>query len=105
GAWAERRARPVGPGPQQVQRRTWVELLRLARLAGIEDNRARVDPAPTHKDIASRVGTSREQVTRELSRLVREGLLERSGRGLLLHDVAALERLTGDPRPEAEAPV
>jgi TolB-like protein/class 3 adenylate cyclase/CRP-like cAMP-binding protein len=91
-------------GAQPVQRRTWVELLRLARLAGIEGNRARVDPAPTHKDIASRVGTSREQVTRELSRLVREGLLARSGRGLLLHDVAALERLTGDPRPEADAP-
>ena len=48
----------------------------------MDDNRARVEPAPTHKDIASRVGTSREQVTRELSRLVREGLLERAGRSL-----------------------
>jgi len=90
-------------GAQPVQRRTWIELLRLARVAGVQDNRARVEPAPTHKDIASRVGTSREQVTRELSRLVREGLLERSGRSLLLHDVAALERLAGDVRPEAEA--
>jgi adenylate cyclase len=89
-------------GAQPVQRRTWIELLRLARLAGVEGNRARVEPAPTHKDIASRVGTSREQVTRELSRLVREGLLERSGRALLLHDVAALERVAGDVRPEAE---
>jgi len=90
-------------GAQPVQRRTWVELLRLARLAGVEDNCARIEPAPTHKDIASRVGTSREQITRELSHLVREGLLERSGRSLVLHDVAALERLAGDVRPEAEA--
>jgi CRP/FNR family cyclic AMP-dependent transcriptional regulator len=71
-------------GAQPVQRRTWVELLRLARASGIEQNRARLEPAPTHKDIASRVGTSREQVTRELSRLVREGLLERAGRSLML---------------------
>ena len=90
-------------GAQPVQRRTWVELLRLARVAGISENRARLDPAPTHNDIASRVGTSREQMTRELSRLVREGLLERAGRGLVLRDVAALERLAGDVRPEAEA--
>src|SRR5918996_3819666 len=61
-------------GAQPVQRRIWAELLRLARLAGIEADVARIEPAPTHKDIASRVGTSREQVTRELSRLSREGL-------------------------------
>ncbi|HYI87314.1 MAG TPA: cyclic nucleotide-binding domain-containing protein [Burkholderiales bacterium] len=90
-------------GAQPVQRRAWVELLRLARVAGIVENRARLDPAPTHNDIASRVGTSREQITRELSRLVREGLLERAGRGLVLLDVAALERLAGDVRPEADA--
>jgi adenylate cyclase len=90
-------------GAQPVQRRTWVELLRLARVAGISENRARLDPAPTHNDIASRVGTSREQITRELSRLAREGLLERAGRGLVLLDVGALERLAGEVRPEAEA--
>src|SRR5687767_11898495 len=83
-------------GAQPVQSRIWVELLRLARAAGVEANRARIDPAPTHNDIASRVGTSREQVTRELSRLQRQGLLERSGRTLWLRDVAELERLSGD---------
>jgi adenylate cyclase len=83
-------------GAQPVQSRIWVELLRLARAAGVEANRARIDPAPTHNDIASRVGTSREQVTRELSRLQREGLLERSARTLVLRDVAELERLSGD---------
>ncbi len=92
-------------GAQPVQRRTWVELLRLARVAGIGENRARLDPAPTHNDIASRVGTSREPIARELSRLVREGLLERAGRGLVLLDVATLERLAGEVRPEAEAVV
>jgi CRP-like cAMP-binding protein len=80
-------------GAQPVQRRVCVDLLRLARDAGIIDNRAGLEPAPTHYDIASRVGSSREQVTRELSSLARRGLLERAGRKLVLRDVAALEQL------------
>ena len=90
-------------GAHPVQRRIWVELLRLARTAGVQDNRARLEPAPTTKEIASRVGTSREQVSRELSRLVRSGLLERAGRTLALLDVAALEHLSGGPRPDDES--
>jgi adenylate cyclase len=90
-------------GAQPVQRRIWAELLRLARLAGIEANVARIEPAPPNSDIANRVGTSREQVSRELSRLLREDLLERAGRTLVLRDVAALERLAGDSRPDEEA--
>jgi len=80
-------------GAQPVQRRISIDLLRLARVAGIEANRAHLDPAPTHSDIASRVGTSREQVTRELSRLARQGILERADRTLVLRDVASLEQL------------
>ena len=82
-------------GAQPVQRRVWVDLLRRARDAGIADNRARLEPAPTHYDIAARVGSSREQVTRELSSLARRGILERAGRRLVVRDVAALERLAG----------
>jgi TolB-like protein/CRP-like cAMP-binding protein/Tfp pilus assembly protein PilF len=90
-------------GAQRVQPRIWLELLRLARDAGVKDNAARIEPAPPHKDIASRVGTSREEVSRELSRLVRQKLVERVGRTLVLRDVAELERLAGDARPEPGA--
>ena len=90
-------------GAQRVQSRIWLEVLRLAREAGIEANAARIEPAPTHKDMASRVGTSREEVTRELSRLARQGLLERTGRTLVLRDVAGLERLAGETRHERDA--
>lgn len=76
---------------QPVQRRIRAELARLARLAGVVGHRAHLDPAPPHGDIADRVGTSREQVTRELSRLAREGLLERDGAALVVRDVSALE--------------
>jgi adenylate cyclase len=102
GAVRELAERLLDLGAQRVQSRIWLALLRLAREAGIEDNAARIEPAPTHKDIASRVGTSREEVTRELSRLVQQQLLERVGRTLLIRDVAALERLAGDARPERE---
>jgi len=60
-------------GAQPVQRRIWLELARLAREAGVAQNHARLEPAPTHSDVASRVGTSREEVSREFSRLAREG--------------------------------
>jgi len=91
-------------GAQPVQQRIWIELLRLARVAGVEANQARLDPAPRFTDIASRVGTTREGVSREVSRLVRERLLERAGTALVAPDIAALERLIGDSRPEGDAP-
>ena len=47
-------------------------------------------------DIAGLVGTYREQVTRELSILAREGLLSKQRRGLLIHDVARLKRLVDE---------
>ena len=87
-------------GARPVQSRVWAELVRVARTGVVAGTSARVDPAPTHNEIASRVGTSREEVTREFSRLARQGLLERQGRALLLHDVPALERLIADSRPE-----
>jgi hypothetical protein len=55
-------------------------------------NASVVDPAPRHKEIASRVGTTREQVTRTLSAFSRRGLLDRGQRVLRVPDVAALER-------------
>ena len=87
-------------GARSVQCRVWVELLRLARVAGVHANASRIEGAPTHSEIASRVGTSREEVSRELSRLARQGLLERAGRALVLRDVSALEKLMADFRPE-----
>lgn len=85
-------------GVKRVPWRVWGELLRLARVAGVEDNAARIERPPAHQEIASHIGTSREQVARELSRLSREGLLAREGRALVLRDVLALERLVADSR-------
>jgi CRP/FNR family transcriptional regulator, cyclic AMP receptor protein len=84
-----------------VQNRIHAELLRLAREAGIGGNTARIVPAPKHTDIASRVSTYREQVTRELSALVRMGIVERGDRALVVRDLARLERLVEEVRGAA----
>jgi len=91
-------SRVLDMGAKTVPCRLWVELLRLARHAGISDNTAELDPFPTHSEVASQIGTTREQISRELSRLSRKGFVRRSGRALLLRDVAALERLVVDSR-------
>jgi CRP-like cAMP-binding protein len=83
-----------------VKNRIHSELLRLARENERDGNQARISPAPTHADIASRISTHREAVTRELNDLTKSGLLARDGRTLIITDMAELERLvhevTGD---------
>lgn len=74
-----------------VEHRIAVEILRCARQSGVVRNAARIDPAPTHKDFASRVGTTREQVTRTLSAFSKRGLIERTRRMLRVPDIDALE--------------
>lgn len=76
-----------------VQNRIHAEILRLAQ-AGSGGGAARlIAPAPKHADIAARVSTTREQVSRELSALVRSGLLEKHADGLRVTDVERLALL------------
>jgi hypothetical protein len=76
-------------------------LLRLAREAGVEGNTAVIQPAPKHSDLASKVSTYREQVTRELSAMVKQGLLQRRDGALVIPDVARLERIVQEVRRSA----
>ncbi len=76
-----------------VKNRIHAELLRLARDHMRDDNTAVVAPAPTHSDIASRISTHREAVTRELSELARAGLVKRRRGALEICDVPRLARL------------
>lgn len=69
------------------------ELLRLARETGIEADRLMIHPIPTHADLASRIGTHREAVTRELNLLAGEGILRQSGRKIEILSVARLQSL------------
>jgi CRP/FNR family cyclic AMP-dependent transcriptional regulator len=81
-----------------VQNRVHAEVLRLARAAGVSANLARIDPAPKHSEIASQISTYREQVTRELSAMAKQGLVRHEGRALVVADVARLEKVVADVR-------
>lgn len=76
-----------------VQSRIRAELVRLAEDSLGEDNTATISPLPTSADIADRVNTRREAVSRELASLTRQGLIERHQRSLLIRDFAGLNRL------------
>lgn len=76
-----------------VHQRLHAELLRLAHEEGVTANRARIDPAPKHADLASQISTYREEVTRELSVLARRGVLRKERGALVVLDVARLEKM------------
>lgn len=76
-----------------VNNRIQAELLRLASLALRQGKTVRLVPPPTHADIASRVSTHREAVTRELNRLSRIGLIERQSGVLIICDVDRLAEM------------
>ena len=81
-----------------VKNRIHAELLRLAREHMQDNGTAEITPAPTHGEIASRVSTHREAVTRELNHLAQIGLVKRRRGALAVLDVQRLARLVEDVR-------
>ncbi|MBT8447451.1 MAG: helix-turn-helix domain-containing protein, partial [Gammaproteobacteria bacterium] len=76
-----------------VNDRVHAELLRLAQDGRHDGAEIAISPAPTHADIASRVATHREAVTKELSRLTREGILRKEKGTLVITDLPRLQEL------------
>ena len=72
-----------------VRARLHCELLRLAKAHA--QSGAVVDPAPTHAELANRIGTHREAVTREMSALSRRKIIKAGRRRLEFLDSARLE--------------
>jgi len=83
-----------------VNNRIQAEVLRLAQLGPQEGKSARIVPAPTHVEIANRISTHREAVTRELNRLSRIGIIERQGGALLVKDVDRLATMVHEATGE-----
>jgi CRP/FNR family cyclic AMP-dependent transcriptional regulator len=82
-----------------VPQRLHAALLRLAQASGVVDNRARIDPLPTHLELANQISTAREQVTRELGILARSGVVVKDGRALVVPDVRRLQGLVVGSAP------
>jgi CRP/FNR family transcriptional regulator, cyclic AMP receptor protein len=80
-----------------VRRRIYAELLRLARpmkRGGVAETL--ISPPPTHAELAARVSSHREGVTRELKKLEAAGLLQRRRGALVIVDAARLAQLIED---------
>jgi len=76
-----------------VRNRIHAELVRLGSECVQPDGSARLSPPPTHAEIASRISTHREAVTRELNELAQAGLIERRRGALVIRDLARLRRM------------
>ena len=85
-----------------VRNRIQTELMRLAAEAGKTQGEAVLSPAPAPSlsDIADRISSHREAVSRELSRLTSIGLLIREHGDLKITDVARLAKLVHDAKGE-----
>ncbi|WP_051303225.1 Crp/Fnr family transcriptional regulator [Comamonas composti] len=90
--------RVVDLGTLSVRSRLHARLLLLAERAGVSEGQALLSPAPRQSDLALLLGTSREEVAREMSRLMRLGLLRREGRQLRICHVEGLRVLLEDAR-------
>jgi CRP/FNR family transcriptional regulator, cyclic AMP receptor protein len=76
-----------------VNNRIQAELLRLAGGRGEANAMVRIAPAPTHAEIANRISTHREAVTRELNRLEQIGVIRRPTAHEIVCDLNALKHL------------
>jgi CRP/FNR family transcriptional regulator, cyclic AMP receptor protein len=81
-----------------VRNRIQAELLRLAGEAPQDGPQVVLSPAPSLSDLANRISTHREAVSRELSRLAARGLLRREGGNLTITSLPALAELVHEAK-------
>ena len=76
-----------------VRHRLIALILRLAQATGTTSKEGvHVELTKTHQDLAAELGTVRELISRNLSRLQAEGFLEVDGRRIIVKDLAGLRR-------------
>ena len=76
-----------------VRHRLVALLLRLARTEGVKQPKGVSITLPAHnQELAAQIGTVRELVSRNMSRLQQEGLIAIDGRSVLLLDIVGLNR-------------
>ncbi len=76
-----------------VNSRIYAELIRIASTKKIQNNRVIISPIPTHSEIACRISTHREAVTRELNKLESIGLIQRQSKTLTVLDLNKLKKM------------
>ena len=72
----------------QAKHRLYAELLRLSKPRLGHEGQRSVSPPPTQKELAERIGTRREVVSREINALQKQGIFEKT-RGALVSEECA----------------
>ncbi len=71
--------------------RVCAELLRLSKPIGINPGKLIIRPLPVFVELAARINSTRETVSRTVSDLQKEGVLSREPGSILIHNPEALE--------------
>lgn len=80
-----------------VRERLMRELLRMSEGGADQSEGITIHAAPSQTELASRISTHREAVSREMSRLSKQGILSRQRDTLIIHDRGQLEQLLQTP--------
>jgi CRP/FNR family cyclic AMP-dependent transcriptional regulator len=86
----------------QTKHRLYTELLRQSRPRMGHDGQRSISPPPTQKDLAARIGTRREVVSREIANLKRGRIVDKTTGALVLCDLQKLNALISAGWAEAE---
>ena len=79
-----------------AKQRLCAELLRLSRPRMGKEGQRIVSPPPLQRELADRISTQREVVTRELASLARKGIVEKTRGGLVLAEPDKLHALIAE---------
>ncbi|MGI9365639.1 MAG: Crp/Fnr family transcriptional regulator [Rhizobiaceae bacterium] len=86
----------------QTKHRLYTELLRQSRPRLGHEGQRSISPPPTQKDLASRIGTRREVVSREIASLKRNRIVDKTTGALVLCDLPKLNALISAGWAEAD---
>lgn len=80
----------------QAKHRLYAELLRLSRPRPGNAAQRSISPPPIQRELAERIGSRREVISRELNQLERQGHIEKARGALVLVNVSELHRRISD---------
>ncbi len=80
----------------QAKHRICVEIMRKSRPRLGHEGQRVVSPPPLQREIAERVGTRREVVSRQISALSKRGVVEKTPRALVIKDIDAINRIIAE---------
>ncbi len=77
----------------QAKHRICVEIMRKSRPRLGHEGQRVISPPPLQREIAERVGTRREVVSRQISALRKLGIVEKTPRALVIKDIPAINKI------------